>query len=363
MKKKIFCILMSVIASLIIFGCSNDVNSTQPTESTTNKPGDDIVEPNTTEKNDTEETSTTEHKHEYNEVIVEATCDKKGSKTFTCKTCNDTYSEEISALEHSYNVTTSVNATCTSKGSKTFTCSKCSHTYIEDVAMLAHNWKNATCTTAKACSVCGEKSGTALGHSYSNGTCSRCGVKDPATAEKAKGAEAYVYLQLAEGYCDLFSDMIYDAWYFAIYKEDDYYTADSIIAAFSSYVGIDKALVSAGVDSYLNSLGLTDSSYRRSVLATNNGALYVVDYALSNNDGFKNALECINSAKTVIQSMDRNYTAYNGFTEVSSYYSAVKAYYDFCYSPSGSFSQLSGTLNTFRSNCNTYRSACSLYFE
>ena len=158
MKKKIFCILMSVIASLIIFGCSNDVNSTQPTESTTNKPGDDIVESNTTEKNDTEETSTTEHKHEYNEVIVEATCDKKGSKTFTCKTCNDTYSEEISALEHSYNVTTSVNATCTSKGSKTFTCSKCSHTYIEDVAMLAHNWKNATCTTAKACSVCGEKS-------------------------------------------------------------------------------------------------------------------------------------------------------------------------------------------------------------
>ncbi len=34
-----------------------------------------------------------------------------------------------------------------------------------------HNWKDATCTEAKTCSVCGETEGTALGHTWADATC------------------------------------------------------------------------------------------------------------------------------------------------------------------------------------------------
>ena len=41
-----------------------------------------------------------------------------------------------------------------------------------------HSFKDATCTAAKTCS-CGATEGSPLGHSYTNGLCSRCGAKDP----------------------------------------------------------------------------------------------------------------------------------------------------------------------------------------
>lgn len=40
----------------------------------------------------------------------------------------------------------------------------------------SHIYNPATCTEPKKCSKCGETSGSALGHTTSNGTCTRCGV-------------------------------------------------------------------------------------------------------------------------------------------------------------------------------------------
>jgi hypothetical protein len=42
----------------------------------------------------------------------------------------------------------------------------------------SHSYGNATCTAPAKCS-CGATKGSALGHSYSNGKCSRCGSSDP----------------------------------------------------------------------------------------------------------------------------------------------------------------------------------------
>lgn len=38
-----------------------------------------------------------------------------------------------------------------------------------------HTWKNATCTSPKICSECGETEGEALGHSIEVGICDQCG--------------------------------------------------------------------------------------------------------------------------------------------------------------------------------------------
>lgn len=64
------------------------------------------------------------------------------------------------------------DATCTTPK----TCTSCGET---EGNAKGHSWKEATCTTPKVCNVCGETSGDALGHSYSGGKCNRCGANDP----------------------------------------------------------------------------------------------------------------------------------------------------------------------------------------
>lgn len=42
-----------------------------------------------------------------------------------------------------------------------------------------HEWSEATCTEPKTCNLCGITEGTAVGHNYVNGYCTRCGLEDP----------------------------------------------------------------------------------------------------------------------------------------------------------------------------------------
>ena len=102
--------------------------------------------------------TTTALGHDYiSEVTTPATCIEAGLRTYTCSRCGDTYTEEIPAAGHSYETVreNEVEPTCRDAGS-----------YDEVVK----------------CSVCGdEKSRTAvtvpaLGHTFENGVCIRCGA-------------------------------------------------------------------------------------------------------------------------------------------------------------------------------------------
>ncbi|MBO5908663.1 MAG: hypothetical protein J6Q67_02635 [Clostridia bacterium] len=61
-----------------------------------------------------------------------------------------------------------------------------------------HSYSSATCLNPPVCS-CGAVGGTALGHSYKEGTCSRCGAKDPnfsytpATQKNGRWKTKYLY--------------------------------------------------------------------------------------------------------------------------------------------------------------------------
>ncbi len=51
-----------------------------------------------------------------------------------------------------------------------------------------HRWNPATCTTPKTCSICGATEGTALEHSYQNGTCTGCGALETITHSFGTGS-------------------------------------------------------------------------------------------------------------------------------------------------------------------------------
>ena len=52
----------------------------------------------------------------------------------------------------------------------------------------------------------------------------------------------------------------------------------------------------------------------------------------------------------------------NGKQEVRNYYIAVKTYAEFCFSPSGSYANLSSTLSSYQNECNKASVSCELYF-
>ena len=114
--------------------------------------------------------------HHYDDATVPPTCTTTGYTHHVCKYCNDSYDDDIKAeLGHNF-----VDGKCKRCGVSESTVTP-PHT---------HDYKSVvtkpTCTqagyTTYTCS-CGDSYKSdykdALGHDYKNGTCTRCGVKDP----------------------------------------------------------------------------------------------------------------------------------------------------------------------------------------
>ena len=97
--------------------------------------------------------------HSYESVTVEPTCDAKGSVTYTCTVCGDSYTEEIAALGHSYEAVVTA-PDCVNGGYTTYTCTVCGDSYVADEvdalghASVTYNFVNNVHTFT--CDVCGE---------------------------------------------------------------------------------------------------------------------------------------------------------------------------------------------------------------
>ena len=99
--------------------------------------------------------------HQYEEKITtEPSCTAAGIKTFTCKKCSESYTEEIPMIEHTYTSAVTKEPTCAEKGITTFTCTVCSNSYTEELDLVAHTLGEATITKEPTCVEEGEKTAT-----------------------------------------------------------------------------------------------------------------------------------------------------------------------------------------------------------
>ncbi len=92
--------------------------------------------------------------HEFDSAITsEATCLQAGTKTITCRVCNDSHTESIPAVDHRYDAgVVTMEASCTAEGRRTFTCIFCDKTKIEVIPRLAHEFDQGVETLSPTCS-------------------------------------------------------------------------------------------------------------------------------------------------------------------------------------------------------------------
>ena len=174
MKKKIFCILMSLCmiipCAFMLTGCGHkhsastewSKDETHHWHSCTN--GDDC----------TEKIDSAEHDWNEGEITTAPTCTEDGVKTFTCSVCSQTKTETLPASGHSFETEWSTNET------HHWYAATCEHS-TEEKDKSEHVFGEWTTKTAETCTSpeveirsceCGyseERNGTpATGHSYSS---------------------------------------------------------------------------------------------------------------------------------------------------------------------------------------------------
>ena len=83
------------------------------------------------------------HDFDNGVITISPTCTKSGVKTFTCKDCKTTKTEELKALGHDYSKEWTIDkkATCLEEGSKSHHCTRCdSKSDVTVISKLSHDW-------------------------------------------------------------------------------------------------------------------------------------------------------------------------------------------------------------------------------
>ncbi len=118
--------------------------------------------------------------HEYYQSFkLYPNCTEDGYCVYTCWFCEESYSQVLPALGHTYESVT-VAPTCTEEGGITYRC-HCGHTYTEKLA--------------------------AVGHSFVDGTCQHCGATEAMVGDvngdgKVNARDARLLLRYAAGLID-----------------------------------------------------------------------------------------------------------------------------------------------------------------
>lgn len=140
--------------------------------------------------------------HNYSLIAkTDATCSVDGSETYYCSECGKEKVVTVPKTDHNFVEINHQEPTVSTEGKITNACLDCG---IEELIVLEklplsqcpHNWIDATCTTAKICSICKQSSGTPNDHEFvitdkteatfsASGTivysCSYCGLSQTET--------------------------------------------------------------------------------------------------------------------------------------------------------------------------------------
>ena len=198
---------------------------------------------------------------------------------------------------------------------------------------------------------------TLVGCNSNNETEEELNEADSKAYEYEQAQKAYAELNEAAELCEYAMDVVYGAWYFAMYD------AESGSADYKNYDGFEKktGLTYDEIEAAMASLGLSydDSFY----LTDFNYAVKIAQICLNNKNIYEDARAKVENAKKYLKEVTDTYADYTAYPTLKQYYSEVSSYLEFAENPSGSFSQLKTTIDNYETNIRTYKNDLSFTFE
>ena len=131
--------------------------------------------------------------HEYQAEITQIpSCAQKGIETFTCVHCQESYSQPIPILEHTYTPSyVEKEPTCAEEGIQIYTCTDCGTTKSQPIEKLAHTLIDATVTKEPNCTEEGARCGT----------CAVCGTEQVVEKIATNGVHIFTNTVIREATC------------------------------------------------------------------------------------------------------------------------------------------------------------------
>lgn len=258
--------------------------------------------------------------------------------------------------------TVSRRPTCQKDGLETRTC-ECGEQETRTIVATGHSYTDATCTLAKTCSKCNQTEGEPLGHSFDKGLCSVCEYIDP--VEKNVQLETATSITTTLGnlkdLCDAVSDVYKDAWYFVIYKAEDYYSYTNILTALSNYTGVSKEYINDATIDYLEYLEMDTTQLNGlAALRTMSAVMTIMEIALDLmgvQDTCEDAIDLIVGG---FESLNGKVIGEEYAQALADYCNAVLNYYTFAISPTGSYNSYTSSITSYRNLCINAQNALTL---
>lgn len=164
--KKTFIIVFLLVICLICCSCNSFNGETNISDSKSDSLTSDIVD----NLNSSNDTSTEQSivisteipcEHSYGEwkTVTEPTCEVEGKSERVCENCDEKEEKIVDKTEHTWE-----DATC-------ITAKICSVCKITEGQPISHNWSVATCVNPKTCTMCKATEGTVADHKWQSATC------------------------------------------------------------------------------------------------------------------------------------------------------------------------------------------------
>ena len=186
---------------------------------------------------------------------------------------------------------------------------------------------------------------------------------------------AYDNIDIAYEITEQFGSDIYEAWRLGIYEDDEiledgaeYLATELSLSADEIRAGAvyavykdkwdtiseeDKEILIASADVFFEYM--EDDLFSFCVMAVS-GA-YVV------NGKAEEAQSALNAAKEQMKALSKDYSDYEHYPNLKSYFTTTSSFFDFCQNPTGTFEQVKNTINDYKNEARDYISDLDYIFE
>lgn len=176
-----------------------------------------------------------------------------------------------------------------------------------------------------------------------------CGLLGLGKSQQAAVAKSsYERLTALYETCEALSDIIYEAWSFAIYDAYSYNNARACAEAISKKIGANYDIFVKNLNAEIEYNGKkVSASTQLEMMKDFNHMLSIVICVIDEYGFYADGDAIIELVAKDIRKLNDKYEDVTGYSDLKKYYVAVEEYYNFVKSPSGSLLTYEGTVSGF----------------